>query len=311
VADTTLVTGGAGFIGSQLVRSLLRLGHAVVVYDNFTSSSHAALPASEGLVVVEGDIRDAQRLRGTVAQFRPNRVCHLAALHVIPFCERHPDETRAVNVDGTRAVLDACREHPPAVVVFSSSAAVYPLRGGRYGEDQPPEPSGVYAETKLAGERLVDGFCRETGSTTIIARLFNAYGPDDPNPHLIPEIVRQVSCSRTLRVGRIDRIRDYIHVVDLVAGLVMLLTTADLRGGTTAVFNLGSGEGRSVASVVESLRRVSGFRGAVVHEPGRMRPVDCPVLVADISRLTTATGWRPRVVFEDALRRMVQAQLRA
>ena len=125
MGETVLITGGVGFIGLELARLLLRDGEIVVAYDNLRANPQARTgPWPEGLTLVEADVRDEATLRATVQRFRPRIVYHLAAIHYIPYCQSHPRETLEINVLGTQAVLDACRESVSRFVL-ASSAAVY------------------------------------------------------------------------------------------------------------------------------------------------------------------------------------------
>ena len=305
--EVTLVTGGAGFIGTPLVHSLLDSGHRVVVYDNFTAGSRRSLPCARQLTTVEGDVRDSSRFWRVMSSFRPSRVCHLAAWHFIPVCDGDPRQTWQVNVAGTSAVLHACRMFRPASLLFASTAAVYSPDAGRCREDHPPRALGVYARSKRAGERLVEAFARATGTPTVVARLFNTFGPNDRNPHLIPELIRQIRAGGAVRIGNLDPVRDYVFVDDVVEGLLTLLKAApDLTAGhNPVVFNLGSGEGHSVRAVLQSVQDLTGLQLTVLSDPSRQRSMDRTALVADILKMTRETGWRPRVTLEAGLRRLL------
>ncbi len=301
----TLVTGGAGFIGSRLVRALQARGDRVVVYDNFSTGSRASLPHDSAVETVEGDVRDAVRVNATLGAWCPTTVCHLAALHFMPYCEAHPDETRQVNVEGTRTVLAGCTRFLPERLLFVSSAAVYPIHDGRLSEEKhSPVPTGVYAETKAAAERLVVAFTARTGTATIIARPFNVFGVDEMTPHLITEIARQLFGGKEVRVGNLESVRDYVYVDDVVTAMMALIRQAGTltQAGMPTVFNVGSGEGRSVLAVLRAIELVSGRKLHVVQDETRMRRVDRRALVADVAKLTRATGWRPAISFEDGLR---------
>jgi len=304
--DTVLVTGGAGFIGSALCRALVARGTRVIAYDNLRFGSRDLLPDDPRCDFVQGDVRDAAALRRVLQDGRVRAVCHLAALHFIPYCIAHPEEATDVNVNGTRQVLDACRLARPEVLLFASTAAVYPAEEGPFAEEHAPGPIDVYGATKLMGEDLAHAFALETGVSTVIARLFNAFGPRDTNPHLIPDVLAQLGEGDTVRLGNLEPVRDYVHLDDLAAALIELL---DMRRKGCAVFNVGSGEGRSVREVLAAFEAAIGRPLRVMQDPDRVRRVERPRLVADAGKLRE-TGWRPRVGFDEGIRRLA-AGLRA
>ncbi len=302
MTETVLVTGGAGFIGSTLCKSFLAGGARVVVLDDLSFGRRAHLPETPALSFVEGDIRDAAALVRLLREHRPRVVCHLAALHFIPYCNAHPEETIDVNVGGTRALLAACRETPPERVVFASTAAVYPVAGSPFAEDHATGPMDIYGASKLIGEELARLFNLETGVSTAVARFFNAFGPNETNPHLIPDILAQLAKGDALLLGNLDPLRDYVHVEDLAAGVVAL---AARRTPGVEIFNIGSGEGRSVRDVVAACEAALGRPLQLGQNPARVRPVDRAELVADTGKLARETGWRPRVSFAEGMRRLV------
>jgi UDP-glucose 4-epimerase len=300
-AETTvLVTGGAGFVGSAVCRALLGAGARVVVYDDLSFGRRALV--APGCAFVQGDVRNASALAEVLAAHRPRIVCHLAALHFIPYCNAHPVEAMDVNVNGTRALLEACRTRRPERILFASTGAVYPLDGGPFTEEHATAPTDVYGYTKQMGEDLVRLFTRETGVASVTARFFNAFGPNETNPHLVPDLLAQVTAGDTVRLGNLEPVRDYVHTDDLAAAVVALA-----RGDTTAydVFNVGSGEGRSVRDVVSTFEEALGRRLTIVQDPARVRAVERHALVADVSKLR-GIGWQPRVGFDEGIRRLTE-----
>ncbi|PYQ42805.1 MAG: nucleoside-diphosphate sugar epimerase [Acidobacteria bacterium] len=302
--ETVLVTGGAGFIGSALCHALVAGGRRVIVFDDLSFGRADLLPAVNGrCVLLPGDLRAADRVADVVREFRPRRVYHLGAIHFIPYCNAHPEDTLEINVNGTRNVLAACREFPPDVLVLASTAAVYPVAEGPITEDEPPAPIDVYGRTKLLAEDLCRAFQGETGVPTVLARFFNAFGPHETNPHLVPDILLQLRTgSDVLRLGNLEPVRDYVHVTDLVAALIGL--GDGFRGGLDA-FNVGSGRGRSVREVVEAFAAAMGRTLRIVQDPDRLRRTDRPALVSDIAKIARTTGWRPKVAFETGIAQLL------
>src|SRR5216683_4392549 len=166
-----LVTGGAGFVGSHLVERLVEAGEKVTALDNLSRGRWAWLhPEAE---LREVDIRDADGVRRAVADLDPEVVVHLAAMHFIPAVDGAPDLARDVNVNGTRGLVDALAQRPPKLLLFASTAAVYPDRSGPIDESCPPAPLDLYGETKLEGERVLAQFATRSGTRCVVARIFN------------------------------------------------------------------------------------------------------------------------------------------
>lgn len=292
MAKRVLITGGAGFIGSALGRVLSREGHVLSVVDDLSfGRRHLASVPDEHFHRV--DIRDRDALLRVFAEERPHRVLHLAAVHFIPYCNAHPAEATEINIMGTMNVLDVCASVPGVEQVFvASTAAVYPIADGPMGEDHATGPMDIYGITKLASERLANEFHLRTGVPTIVGRFFNAFGPNETNPHLIPEIQRQVLAGeRILRLGNLDPKRDFIHTEDMGRAMSALLE-ARLKG--FEVFNIGRGIEYSVREIVEAFERQLGEPLSISVDPERVRKVERMHLLADVSKLEGTTGWRPR-----------------
>lgn len=294
---TVLVTGGAGFVGSHLVEHLVATGKNVAVVDNLSRGRREWVPA--GVPLHEADIRDLPALREIVEAERPSVVVHLAAMHFIPAVDDAPGLAREVNVDGTAHLLRALEPAPPAILLFASTAAVYPDRPGPIPESCTVAPLDVYGETKAEGEQLVTEFRRQTGARSIAARLFNVIGRRETNPHVVPELVEQV-CRRTspIRLGALQPVRDYTDVVDVAGALACLLEPLEEEA---VVVNVGTGAGTSVADLVASCERIVGHELPVVTDPGRVRSRDRAELVADVTVLRGA-GWAPTRTLEQTLR---------
>jgi UDP-glucose 4-epimerase len=301
-----LVTGAAGFVGIPVTKALLARGFEVVALDNFSVGSEAGLRDAIGdrpASIAEVDLRDADGVRRAVADAAPWGVIHLAAIHFIPYCVEHPAEAVAVNVAGTQHLLDGLLAADPRRIVFASTADVYEPSEVPHAEHHPVRPINVYGATKLVGEQLVS-FHRERQPAleTVVARLFNVYGPGETNPHVMPAIFEQLESSRTLALGNMTPRRDYIYVEDMANALVSLL--ADAPDGTTV--NVGPGRSASVADVVKLIEELLG-PVEVQTDPTKVRRSDRPRLEADTTRLATLLPEFSPVELRDGLRATLEA----
>jgi UDP-glucose 4-epimerase len=293
------IVGGAGFIGSRLARDLIAQGREVVVFDRLSTGRKDLLP--NGTALVQGDILDQAALLDAMRQSRPGVVFHLAALHFIPYCNAHPQETLRVNVEGTENVLRACAEIPPDRVVFASSAAVYGVSDQAYSEDASLEPIDIYGVSKAAAEMLVERFHRESDIPCTTVRLFNVYGPNDTVAHLMPELVAQAKRGGQVELGNLEPRRDYVHVED-VSQAFQLVSQVD---GEFGLFNVGTGVEYSVLELVETLSSITGARLNVQSVESRRRSAERMHLRSDPARLIAKTGWRPRREMREALTEML------
>jgi UDP-glucose 4-epimerase len=284
-----LVTGGAGFLGSHLVERLVAAGERTALVDSLVRGRRSWI--HEDAELYEVDIRDGPALRRSVGEAAPDVVVHLAALHFIPAVDGAPELAWDVNVNGTKTLLEALARRPPELLLFASTAAVYPDRRGPIDETCPPDPPDVYGRTKLAGEQLVEEFAARTGTRGLSVRIFNVIGRRETNPHVVPEIIGQLrSGSTSLRLGNLEARRDYTDVVDIAAALHRL--TGAPPGSPTPV-NLGSGRSVSVAELVHACEQVLERSIEIEVEPARLRNTDRAELVADSRLLHETTGWEP------------------
>lgn len=298
-----LITGGAGFIGSRLARTLLAADWQVGVLDDFSVGREEDLAfAGEALHRVIADVSVAGAVERAMAAWPPTVVFHLAALHFIPHCERDPARAIETNVLGTQRVIDAVAGRAGCRLIFASTGDVYASAAEPHNETSPLAPGSVYGITKLTGEHLL-GHAAARGAACRIARLFNVYGPGDRTPHVLPDIVRGLAQRGAIEIGRLDPVRDYVYVDDVAAALLRIAE----YDGEERVFNIGSGEGRSVQQLVDTVLDAHGAAAAVRTDPAKVRPVERPVLVADIGRAGRVLGWSPQTAFRDGIARTLTA----
>lgn len=298
-----LVTGGAGFLGSALVANLGQAGHRVVVYDNLERGQRAYLGPAGAVELVQGDVRDASAVATAVAENRPDAVVHLAALHFIPDCVARPADTLAINVEGTRHVLAACVAAGVGRVAFASTAAVYAPSDEPCNEATSAlGPHDVYGESKLRGEELCREHHARHGGDVALLRIFNAIGPRETNPHVVPHLFETLKTSDTIPLGNTQARRDYIDTRDIA----LAVTAVVERSSGCTPYNVGTGRAYSVDELVGVMSRRLGRPLKIQVDQARLRKVDRPLLVADIAKIGAELGWKPTVPLEDTVDRLIE-----
>ena len=299
-----LVTGGAGMIGRRVTRQWREAGGQVAVLDDLSSG----LPMPEhASLAVQGDIRDSQALSALMRDFQPEAIVHLAAVHHIPTCETRRAHCLDVNIVGTERLLAAAEEAGIDRVVIASSGAVYAWQDAPLNElNSPLAPCDNYALTKHCNEQQLRFWSSRGPRMGRAARIFNVIGHDDPNGHLIPEVLAQLrqSAEGLVRLGNLTPRRDYLHADDVARGLIAL--ARDLR--TDVAFdalNLCSGQDHSVEQLVRQLAQLLGKPVQIAVDPARQRRIDRPSQLGDPARTLALLGWQVQLPFDQALQRVL------
>lgn len=298
-----MVTGGAGFIGGHITELLVREGHDVVVYDDFSTGSRANLEAVAGKVkVVEADIRDRAALKDAMQGV--DHVIHQAAEISNTKSVEDPAFVNEVNVTGTLNVLISARDAGVKRVVMASSCAIYGDTGSRaQREDFLPHPLSPYGASKLCGEHYFSVFQQIYGLETVRLRYFNVFGPRQ-NPAsqyaaVVPKFIDRIMKGQELHIyGNGEQTRDFVYVEN-VARANYLATTAPNAAGD--VFNVASGESIDLNELVKLLRQLAGREVPVIHDP----PVvgDIKYSTSDITKAEQILGYRPDISFAEGLKR--------
>lgn len=295
-----LVTGGAGFIGSCLVRRLVSLGAVLTVVDDFPTPTETGLPA----LVTKRKLRlPSSEFRDIVVAGNFDVVFHLAGSSYVPPSLEDPVADLRNNAEVTLQVLEAVRRHlPTARLIYTSSAAVYgnpeklPI-----SEDDLPAPISPYGVSKLAAETYVSLYATLFGLRTASLRPFSVYGPGQRKQVVFDLIAKVRANPREVDVyGTGDEMRDFIYVEDLVTALLQVASKGGLKGET---YNAASGEGTTIHQLVETIASVLGARPHVRYS-GQVRPGDALRWLADTSRLKTL-GFRSSVTLKQGIREVV------
>lgn len=312
------LTGAGGFLGSHVAGLLLARGHrvrALVRYGSTASigmlaetieaeRARAGADPGDRLRVIHGDVRDPRCVRELVREC--DVVLHMAALIGIPYSYRAPESYLETNVRGTLNVLEACREEGPERVVLTSTSEVYgTARRVPMDESHPLCAQSPYAASKIAADMLGESYARSFDLPATILRPFNAYGPRQSARAVVPTILHQALDPRceAVRLGNLAAVRDLNHAEDVAEGF-LAIATAPAEAVVGRVFNMGTGEGRSIAEIAEAAFEATGARKPILLEARRERPDRSEVerLVCDATAFREATGWKPRVPFEEGLR---------
>jgi nucleoside-diphosphate-sugar epimerase len=298
-----LVTGGAGFIGSHLVESLLQQETSVRILDNLSTGKLAHLSTVlNNVEFQQGDVRNPADCQEAMQGI--DTVIHLAALHEVPRSVENPMEAHDVNITGTLNVLWAARMAGVRRVVFSSSSAVYgecPINP-RTETTMPDPASSPYAVNKLAGESYCRMFAHVYGLETVALRFFNVYGPrqDAASPYaaVIPKFIDALKASTPPTIyGDGEQSRDFVHIKDCVAAIVAACIVPGLSGH---VFNIGTGRRTTINEVCTTLQHILGTNLQPYYEP--VRPGDIAHDLADIDLARRFLLYEPCVSLLEGLR---------
>ena len=302
---TYLVTGGAGFIGSNLVEALLEAGHAVRVLDNFSTGKRENLaPFMDDIELIEGDIRSYHVVQQAIEGIEV--VLHQAALPSVPRSINDPITTNEVNVIGTLNVLEAARKTGVIRVVYASSSSVYgdapelPKH-----EEMTPNPLSPYAVSKLAGETYCRVFSKIYGLETVSLRYFNVFGPrQDPDSQysaVIPRFIQAMMTGERPHIfGDGEQSRDFTYVANVVQANLL---AAAAEGASGLVLNCACNERITLNAVVDALGRLLDVRPDPVYLDARLG--DIKHSFADVRKAQETIGYAPVVDFEEGLRQTV------
>ncbi len=300
-----LVTGGAGYIGSHVVRQLGVAGERIVVLDNLSTGFRSAVTHG---TLVEGDTGDSALVARLLRDHDVDTIMHFAAHTIVPESVSDPLKYYGNNTCSSQRLLDCASRHGVAHVIFSSTAAVYGIPpGGRAAEDGPTAPINLYGSSKLMTEWMLRDLSRASALRHVTLRYFNvagahpggAIGQSTRHATLLTKVACEVAVGKRPFVSVFGTdyetpdgtgVRDYIHVEDLASAHIRALDYLRGGGGSTTL-NCGYGHGYSVRELLAAVERASGQRLPVREGP--RRPGDPPVLVAVADRIRSTLGWQP------------------
>lgn len=306
---TVLVTGAAGFVGQWLTRSLLERGDTVFGLSMTGQPVPGVLSKAQigSITWLSGDLRNGADVDAALETARADNIYHLAAVSHVP--EAGADSVVAfdVNTLGAVRLLNAIGRHSPKgtnrtrtlVVGSAEQYGAHPAKSYPLSEEAPQRPITVYAASKAAQEIVALAAARGQQMDVVATRSFSHSGPGQDGRFLLPSLVKRVAQLREtgsseLPLGNMTPVRDFLHVADVVSAYITLCEGAD----SGEVFNVCSGEGRTVKQIAEAVLKIGGVRADPKSDPSLVRPVDLPMLVGDNAKLR-ATGWEPAFTFDD------------
>lgn len=304
------VTGGAGFVGSNVVKRLVAAGYDTTVYDSFVVYIPLAPDREQfnylsrlsdvydKIQIIRGDTLNKDFLRRQLAKIKPDVIIHTASMPLAALAIEHTEEAFASIVTSTLNILEVIRDfdHPCRLVFLSSSMVYGDFLEPMINEDHPKEPKDVYGAFKLAGETVVRAYARNYGVDLVVIRPSAVYGPYDANNRVIQKFIRSALNGEPLTLDGDGSLKmDFTHVSDSAQGITLAAIAPDATGNT---FNITRGEARSLADLVRVIRQhISDVE--VVH---REKPAYIPSRGAlDISRAKEILGYVPAVTLEDGV----------
>ena len=298
-----LVTGGCGFIGSEIVKQLSQIGASITIIDNLSSGKEKYIQGLSNVKLITGDILDSDVVKSAVKD--KEYVINNAALPFIPDSYYIPKKFFDVNVNATISLaLSVIREKKAKRFVHISSSEIYGT--AKYipmDESHHTTPQSTYAVSKLAGERVVFTMHKEHNLPAVIIRPFNSFGPNITQPYIIPEIIRQIEKSDVIKLGNLNAKRDLTYVTDTARGIILSLVKEGVIG---EVINIGSQRSYSIKDLVDLIAEIMGKKVSIEVDPSRFRPYDVDTLVCDYERATKLLGWKPEITVREGLEKTIE-----
>ena len=298
-----LVTGGCGFIGSEIVKQLSLLGANVTIIDNLSSGKERYIQGFSNVKLITADLLDDHAIESVVKD--KEYVINNAALPFIPDSYYMPKKFFDVNVNATISLaLAVIKEKKAKRFVHISSSEIYgTARYTPMDENHQTTPQSTYAVSKLAGERVVFTMHKEHNLPAVIIRPFNSFGPNITQPYIIPEIIRQIEKNDVIKLGNLNAKRDLTYVTDTARGIILSLVKEGVIG---EVINIGSQRSFSIKDLVSLISEIMDKKVSVEVDPSRFRPYDVDTLICNYERATKLLGGKPEITVKEGLEKTVE-----
>jgi dTDP-glucose 4,6-dehydratase len=299
-----LITGGCGFIGSEVTKQISDLGGKVTIIDNLSSGKEEYIKKIPNVSLINAELNDKEIIQDLVKE--KDYVINLAALPFIPDSYFYPNEFFEVNVNATiNLALAVSKEKRIKRFVHISSSEIYgSARHVPMDENHPTTPQSTYAVSKLAGERVVYTMHKEHNFPAVIIRPFNSFGPNITQPYIIPEIISQLLKNNDqVTLGNINSKRDLTFVSDTARGIILALVVEGIVGET---INIGSQRALSIKEVVKEISNIMDRDVSINVDSTRFRPDDVDTLVCDYNKASKLLGWKPEIPINEGLEATIE-----
>jgi dTDP-glucose 4,6-dehydratase len=298
-----LVTGGCGFIGSEIVKQLSQIGANVTIIDNLSSGKEKYIQDLSNVKLITADLLDDDAIESVVKD--KEYVINNAALPFIPDSYYIPKKFFDVNVNATISLaLSVIKEKKAKRFVHISSSEIYgTARYTPMDENHQTTPQSTYAVSKLAGERVVFTMYKEHNLPAVIIRPFNSFGPNITQPYIIPEIITQILKGNTVKLGNLNAKRDLTYVSDTASGIILSLVKEGVIG---EVINIGSQRSYSIKDLVNLISDIMGEKISVEIDSSRFRPYDVDTLICNYERATKLLGWKPETTVREGIEKTIE-----
>lgn len=300
---TIFMTGGAGFLGSEIVKQISQSGGNAIVFDNFSSGKRKYVEKLPRVKIIKGDIRNMNSLSKAIRKSK--YFINLAALPFIPDSYHFPQEFFEVNTNGTlNVVMESINQNKIKNFVHISTSEVYGTAKKKImDENHPTLPHSTYAVSKLAGDKAVFTIHKERDFPAVIIRPFNSFGPNITQPYILPEIILQLlRKGNSIELGNIEAKRDFTYVSDTAKGILTALFSENAIGET---INLGSGKSYKIKTLAKLIGSILNKKVKILTDRTRFRPYDVNNLICDNKKAKKILGWEPKIPIMEGLEKTI------
>ncbi len=304
-----LITGGAGFIGTNIAKRLIK-DNQILLYDNLWRNSlkNSQIQDEKNIKIVQGDILDFQKLKSIVDEFKPDIVIHLAAIAGVDTVMKHPVKTMQINMIGTYNILESIKSHKTERFLNFSTSEIFGSYAYKVGDDAQSslatvgEARWTYSVSKLAGEHLAYAYHKEYGIPIVNIRPFNVYGPGQVGEGAIHRFVVRALKNEPLEIhGDGDQIRSWCYIDDFVDGVLLCLTKDEAIG---QAFNIGNPRGTITINMLARLiKELSQSKSEIIYTPKTY--VDVELRIPSIEKAKKILGYEPKIDLEEGLKRTI------